>query len=75
MRCPPLGERDAGPGDDRRAAFENDLFLRLADIEDAVAVLDWLFAAFCRTRASSAWNDDALPALRTWVGELGRNEP
>lgn len=70
MRCPPLGDRDQG--DDPRAAFENDLFLRLADIEDAVGVLDWLFAAFCRTRASSAWGDDALPTLRTWVAELGR---
>ena len=71
LRCPPLGDRDPGPSDDRRAAFENDLFLRLADIEDAVGVLDWLFAAFCRTRASSAWDKDALPTLRAWVADLG----
>ncbi len=71
LRCPPLGDRDPGAADDRRAAFENDLFLRLADIEDAVGVLDWLFAAFCRTRASATWDKDALPTLRTWVAELG----
>ncbi len=71
MRCPPLGDRDPGPSDDRRAAFENDLFLRLADIEDAIGVLDHLFAEFCRARATAAWGDDALPALRTWVAELG----
>lgn len=71
MRCPPLGDRDSGPTDDRRAAFENDLFLRLADIEDAVGVLDWLFAEFCRTRASAAWDNHALPTLRAWVAELG----
>ncbi len=72
LRCPPLGDRDPGLQDDRRAAFENDLFLRLADIEDAVSVLDWLFAAFCRIRASPAWTDATLPTLRTWVAELGR---
>lgn len=72
LRCPPLGDRDAGAQDDRRAAFENDLFLRLADIEDAVGVLDWLFAAFCKTRASTEWDEAALPSLRTWVAELGR---
>ncbi len=72
LRCPPLGDRDPGLQDDRRAAFENDLFLRLADIEDAVGVIDWLFAAFCKTRASRAWEDDALPSLREWVAELGR---
>lgn len=72
LRCPPLGDRDPGLQDDRRAAFENDLFLRLADIEDAVGVIDWLFAAFCRTRASRSWEDDALPSLREWVAELGR---
>lgn len=72
MRCPSLGERDAGLSDDRRAAFENDLFLRLADIEDAVGVLDCLFATFCRTRASATWEKDALPALRRWVTDLGQ---
>ncbi len=70
LRCPPLGDRDQG--DDPRAAFENDLFLRLADIEDAVAVLDWLFAEFCRARATEAWDDEALPTLRSWVAGLGR---
>lgn len=71
LRCPPLGDRDPGPSDDRRAAFENDLFLRLADIEDAVGVLDFLFARFCRTRASAAWDKETLPALRAWVATLG----
>ena len=73
LRCPRLGDRDSGIGDDRRAAFENDLFLRLADIEDAVGVLDWLFASFCRTRASAQWADETLPNLRAWVAELGRD--
>jgi len=72
LRCPPLGDRDPGLQDDRRAAFENDLFLRLADIEDAVGVLDWLFAAFCKTRASTDWEEHGLPTLRAWVAELGR---
>lgn len=72
LRCPPLGDRDPGLADDRRAAFENDLFLRLADIEDAVGVIDWLFAAFCKVRASSSWADAALPSLQAWVAELGR---
>ncbi|MDG2308766.1 MAG: hypothetical protein P8R42_29650 [Candidatus Binatia bacterium] len=72
LRCPPLGDRDPGLQEDRRAAFENDLFLRLADVEDTVGVIDWLFAAFCRTRSTSTWTDDALPTLRTWVAELGR---
>ena len=36
LRCPKLGPRDGEATDDRRAAFENDLFLRLADIEDAI---------------------------------------
>lgn len=70
LRCPPLGDRDAAAQDDRRAAFENDLFLRLADMEDAVGVLDWLFAEFCRTRASSTWTDDTVPRLRSWISEL-----
>ncbi len=70
LRCPKLGERDQT--DHPRAAFENDLFLRLADIEDAVGVLDRLFAEFCLTRASKTWADDALPILRNWVAELGR---
>jgi len=70
VRCPALGERDGGFGD-RRAAFENDLFLRLADVEDVVGVLDRLFAEFCTIRASSAWHERALPALRRWVEDLG----
>lgn len=72
LRCPKLGDRDPGLADDRRAAFENDLFLRLADIEDAVGVIDWLFAAFCKVRASAEWDDEALPSLQAWVAELGR---
>ena len=71
LRCPKLGDRDAGTQDDPRAAFENDLFLRIADLEDAVDVLDRLYAEFCRVRGSSAWNGKALPALRTWIGSLG----
>lgn len=67
LRCPPLGERDGG---DPRAAFENDLFLRLADVEEALGVLDALFADFCKLRASRAWQHDALPALRDWIEKL-----
>jgi len=70
VRCPALGERDGGTGD-RRAAFENDLFLRLADVEEVVGVLDRLFAEFCALRASSAWHERTLPALRRWVEGLG----
>ena len=70
MRCPPIGDRD--PTDDPRAAFENDLFLRLADIEDAVGVIDRLFAEFCLARATNAWDSEALPELRTWIEELGQ---
>jgi hypothetical protein len=71
LRCPQLGERDAGAQEDPRAAFENDLFLRLADLEDAVDVLDRLYAEFCRVRGSSAWSGRTLPALRRWVDTLG----
>jgi hypothetical protein len=67
LRCPPLGERDGG---DPRAAFENDLFLRLADVEEALGILDTLFAEFCRLRASRAWQQHTLPSLRTWVEGL-----
>jgi len=70
VRCPPLGERDGGFGD-RRAAFENDLFLRLADVEDVVGILDRLFAEFCALRGSSSWPERTLPALRRWVDGLG----
>lgn len=67
LRCPPLGERDGG---DPRAAFENDLFLRLADVEEVLGVLDALFAEFCRLRASREWQREALPALRAWAEGL-----
>jgi hypothetical protein len=70
LRCPQLGERDAGAQEDPRAAFENDLFLRLADLEDAIDVLDRLYAEFCRERGSSAWNGRTLPTLRRWVDRL-----
>jgi len=70
LRCPKLGERDAGAEDDPRAAFENDLFLRLADAEDAIGVLDRLFAEFVAVRASSDWQREALPALRDWARTL-----
>ncbi len=71
LRCPKLGPRDAGAHEDRRAAFENDLFLRLADVEEALAILDGLFAEFCRLRGSAAWAARELPALRAWVERLG----
>jgi hypothetical protein len=70
LRCPPLGEREDGPQDDPRAGFENDLFLRLADAEDAIAVLDALFAEFCRARAGRDWTAHTLPTLRAWVDGL-----
>jgi hypothetical protein len=69
VRCPTLGERD--PGADPRAAFENDLFLRLADVEEPLALLDGLFAEFCRVRGSKAWGTEVLPELRAWVAGLG----
>lgn len=70
LRCPELGERDQSQ-DDPRAQFENDLFLRLADVDEAINVLDGLFADFCKLRGSSAWSERTLPALRRWVDELG----
>ena len=71
LRCPQLGDRDAGAQEDPRAAFENDLFLRIADMEDALDVLDRLFAEFCRVRGSSGWHAKTLPTLRSWVASLG----
>ena len=71
LRCPALGPREAAGPEDRRAAFENDLYLRLADVEDAVGVLDRLFAEFCRARGASSWRTRTLPALRAWVDDLG----
>lgn len=71
LRCPPLGDKDLQLQDDPRAGFENDLFLRLADVDDAIAVLDGLLAEFCRVRASSSWRAETLPALREWVEQLG----
>jgi hypothetical protein len=71
LRCPPLGERDTGSRRDPRAALENDLFLRIADVEDALDVLDRLYAEFCRVRGTSAWGREVLPALRSWVETLG----
>lgn len=70
LRCPALGDRDAGAQDDPRAAFENDLFLRVADVEDAIDVLDRLYAEFCTLRGSSAWASRILPTLRAWVDGL-----
>ena len=70
VRCPPLGPRDAAPTTDPRAAFENDLFLRLADVDDALGVIDVLFAEFCRLRATPSWQERTLAALRAWVREL-----
>jgi hypothetical protein len=70
VRCPALGDRDAGAQADARAAFENDLFLRLADLEDVLGVLDRLFAEFCRARGASSWSGRTVPALRAWVDGL-----
>jgi len=71
LRCPGLGPRDGAAPEDRRVAFENDLYLRLADVDDAVGVLDRLFAEFCRARGGSSWRTRTLPALRLWVDHLG----
>ena len=70
LRCPALGPRDAAAPEDLRAAFENDLYLRLADVDDAVGIIDRLFAEFCRARAASSWRARTLPALRAWVDDL-----
>jgi hypothetical protein len=79
LRCPPLGERDGGAEGDQRAQLENDLFLRLADLEEAIGVLDGLFAEFCTLRGGSAWQARELPALRAWVADflirVGRPAP
>ena len=72
LRCPGLGPRDGAAPEDRRVAFENDLFLRLADVDSAVALLDRLYAEFCRERAATTWRARTLPALRAWVDDLGR---
>ena len=71
LRCPKLGDRDAALSDDPRALFENDLFLRLADVEEVMGFIDTLFASFCALRASSRWESETLPALRAWVADLG----
>ena len=70
VRCPALGPRNGNGAKDARAGFENDLFLRLADVEEAVGVLDGLFAEFCRLRGASTWATRTLPALRAWVDTL-----
>jgi hypothetical protein len=71
LRAPALGDRDTAAQEDPRAALENDLFLRLADIDDVIGLLDRLFAEFCSLRASKAWTAAELPALRAWVQALG----
>ncbi|HAC79665.1 MAG TPA: hypothetical protein DCG06_05170 [Deltaproteobacteria bacterium] len=71
LRPPKLGPRDDSLKDDPRAAQENDLFLRLADIDEVAGVFDRLFAEFARLRVSPAWGEAALPELRRWVAELG----
>jgi recombination associated protein RdgC len=70
LRCPPLGAREAGARHDPVAERENDLFLRIADVEDALDVLDRRYAEFCRVRGSSAWGQQVLPALRSWLETL-----
>lgn len=71
LRPPKLGPRDDAAKDDPRAALENDLFLRLADIEELTGIFDKLFAEFATLRVSAAWGEEALPELRRWVAELG----
>src|SRR5262245_20589369 len=70
LRCPtkssPKQDRDQDP----RAALENDLFLRLADVEEAVGIFDGLYAEFCRLRGTSTWATRTLPALQAWVETL-----
>jgi hypothetical protein len=39
-------------------------------MEDAIDVLDRLYAEFCRMRGSSRWATRELPALRAWVDGL-----
>lgn len=70
LRCPPLGDADKNAQEDPRAAFENDLYLRIADVDDAIDVLDKLFAEFCTVRGSKAWGTSILPALRDWAESL-----
>jgi hypothetical protein len=72
LRCPVLGERDGAARADPRAAFENDLVLRIADVEEALDVLDRLYAEFCTLRGSATWSQSTLPTLRAWVETLGR---
>jgi hypothetical protein len=70
LRCPPLGDKDNATAEDVRAGFENDLFLRLADVDEVIGVLDALFADFCQRRATGTWRSDTLPTLRGWVDGL-----
>jgi hypothetical protein len=70
LRCPTLGDRDISAQEDPRATLENDLFLRLADVDDALGLLDILFAEFCTLRGSKAWVATELPALRSWIDGL-----
>jgi hypothetical protein len=70
VRCPPLGDRDVAAHGDPRAQLENDLFLRMADVEAVVDVIDTLFAEFCRLRASDSWRRQVLPTLRGWAAGL-----
>jgi hypothetical protein len=70
LRCPSLDDRDRSVHDDPRAVFENDLFLRLADVEEVIGVIDALFAAFCRLRATDSWSRHTVPELRGWVESL-----
>ena len=70
LRCPPLGDRDLGAHPDPRAQLENDLFLRMADVEATAEVIDALFGEFCRLRASDTWRRRMLPELRGWAAAL-----
>jgi hypothetical protein len=70
LKCPTLGDRDTATQQDPRAGFENDLFLRLADVEEVLGVLDALFADFCQRRATASWRTETLPTLRGWVDGL-----
>jgi hypothetical protein len=70
LRCPKLGDTDDATQQDPRARFENDLFLRLADTEEAIAIVDHLFADFCRARGAATWSSRELPALHVWIDGL-----
>jgi hypothetical protein len=72
LRCPQLGDRDAGAQEDPRAAFENDLFLRIADMEDAGRrARPPLRRVLQGPRLRELEQADAARASAPWVDSLG----